>query len=166
MSEMDLEPDQSPDPQPEPSAEERSLDDRLREAIRTCGRTVAWTERRTPAQELAEVAAACEELGVEWDSYGDGGAVEVLEARLAELLGKPSAVFFVSGVMAQQAVLRVWCERRGSLRVALPDLSHLLKHENDGPRLLQGFRFEHLTAGRRTAPAGGPRPSAPRGGPG
>src|SRR4051794_38430833 len=157
---MDVEPDAGVD------RPDDDLDRRLRAASLACERRVVHHTRRSPAEELAALAAASEELGLEWDTYGEGGAVEVLEAQLAELLGKPAAAFFVSGVMAQQAVLRVWCERQGSLRVALPDLSHLLKHENDGPRLLQGFRFEHLTAGRRTAPAGGPRPSAPRGGPG
>ena len=29
-----------------------------------------------------------------------------------------------------------------------PQLSHLLHHEDDGPRLLHGFRFEHLSTGR------------------
>ena len=55
--------------------------------------------------------------------------------------------------MAQQAALRVWCERRRSQRVAIPDLSHQLRHETDGPRLLQGFRFETLTEGWETATA-------------
>ena len=72
---------------------------------------------------------------------------------MAELLGKPAAVFFVSGTMAQQAALRVWCERRRSQRVAIPDLAHQLHHETDGPRLLQGFRFETLTEGWQSATA-------------
>jgi threonine aldolase len=29
----------------------------------------------------------------------------------------------------------------------LPELSHLLRHEQDGPRLLHRFRFEHLSTG-------------------
>jgi threonine aldolase len=37
--------------------------------------------------------------------------------------------------------------------VALPDLAHQLRHETDGPRLLQGFRFEPLTEGWETATA-------------
>jgi threonine aldolase len=37
--------------------------------------------------------------------------------------------------------------------VAIPDLSHLLVHEEDGPRLLHDFRFEPLTRGPRTATA-------------
>lgn len=130
------------------------LEERLRAAVRACPRTVMPTPRRSPAEALADLARAAEELGVdEWDQYGERGAVARVEAEVAELLGKPAAVLFPSGVMGQQAALRVWCERTGSRRVAIPDRSHLLVHEDDGPRLLHDFRFEHLTTGRRTATA-------------
>ena len=55
-----------------------------------------------------------------------------------------------SGTLAQQAVLRIWCDRSGSRRVALPDLSHLVHHEEDGPRRLHGLEWDFLTTGRRT----------------
>jgi threonine aldolase len=130
------------------------LDERLRDAVRACTDLVVWHPTTRPGDVLAELARACDELGIdEWDTYGGGGAVTLVEEQVAELLGKPAAVFFVSGTMAQQSMLRVWCERRKSRRVALPDLSHLLWHENDGPRLLHDLRFEPLTVGRRTATA-------------
>jgi threonine aldolase len=130
------------------------VEERLRAAVLACDDTVVWHARRTPARTMALLAEAAEELGIqEWDRYGGQGAVGRLETDVAELLGKPAAVFFVSGTMAQQAVLRVWCERRRSQRVALPDLAHQLRHETDGPRLLQGFRFETLTDGWRAATA-------------
>jgi threonine aldolase len=50
-------------------------------------------------------------------------------------------------VMAQQSMLRVWCDTTGSRRVAIPALSHPLEHEGDGPRLLHRFEFEWLTDG-------------------
>jgi threonine aldolase len=128
------------------------LDERFKAAAQACDDTVVWHARRGPAETMALLAGAAEELGIdEWDRYGDEGAVGRLETEVAALLGKPAAVFFVSGVMAQQAVLRVWCERRRSQRVAIPDLAHQLRHETDGPRLLQGFRFETLTTGWETA---------------
>jgi threonine aldolase len=130
------------------------LDERFKAAAQACDDTVVWHARRGPAETMTMLAEAAEELGIdEWDRYGDDGAVGRLEADLAERLGKPAAVFFVSGVMAQQAALRVWCERRRSQRVALPDLAHQLRHETDGPRVLQGFRFETLTEGWETATA-------------
>jgi threonine aldolase len=130
------------------------LDDRLRAASLACTRTAIRSVRVSPADTFAALGAACAELGIDsWDVYGEDGPVARLEAEVAQLLGKPAAVFFVSGVMGQQAALRSWCERRGSRRVAIPDRSHLLVHEDDGPRLIHGFRFEHLTVGRRTPTA-------------
>jgi threonine aldolase len=54
---------------------------------------------------------------------------------------------FPSGTMAQQSTLRVWSDQRGSRRIAIPELSHLLHHEQDGPRLLNGFEWALLTTG-------------------
>jgi threonine aldolase len=51
--------------------------------------------------------------------------------------------------MAQQAALRAWCDRSGSRRVALPDMSHLVRYEQDGPRRVLGLELEWLTTGRQ-----------------
>jgi threonine aldolase len=135
-----------------------SVDDelkaRLEAASKACDTTVFWHPVRTPAQALRAVADAAEDLGIdEWDVYAEKGAVGRVEEQVAELLGKPAAALFPSGIMAQQSALRVWCDRSGSKRVAIPDLSHLLKHEEDGPRRLHGFEFDHLTTGPATASA-------------
>ncbi len=123
--------------------------DRFREVARGCEGDVFWTPRRSPQQAMRDLAQAAEELGIEqWDVYAERGAVARLEQEVAELLGKPAAAMFPSGIMAQQAALRVHCDRAGSLRVGIPERSHLLVHEDDGPRLLHGFRFEHLSTGR------------------
>jgi threonine aldolase len=130
------------------------LKERLEAASKACDTTVFWHHRRTPAEVLRAMADAADELGVdEWDVYAEKGAVARVEAEVAALLGKPAAALFPSGIMAQQSVLRVWCDRTGSRRVAIPDLSHLLKHEDDGPRRLHGFEFDHLTTGPATATA-------------
>ncbi|MGI8523429.1 MAG: threonine aldolase family protein [Nocardioides sp.] len=130
------------------------LMERFRAASRACERNVFWEKLEAPAEALARVAEQATELGIDrWDVYAERGAVARLEEEVADLLGKPAAAFFPSGIMAQQAALRAWCDRTGSKRVAIPDLSHLLKHEDDGPRRLHGFEFEHLTTGRKTATA-------------
>ena len=129
--------------------------ERFRAAAKACTTTVFWHPPRSPAEVLRAVADDAESLGVtDWDVYAERGPVAEVERQVAELLGKPAAAFFPSGVMAQQAALRVWTDRTHSKRVAIPDLSHLLKHEDDGPRRLHGFEFEHLTTGRATATAG------------
>src|SRR5580765_4157948 len=128
--------------------------ERYRAAAKACETTVFWHAPRTPAEALRAVADDAEALELtEWDVYAERGSVAELERQVAELLGKPAVAFFPSGVMAQQAALRVWTDRTHSKRVAIPDLSHLLKHEDDGPRRLHGFEFEFLTTGRETATA-------------
>ena len=72
---------------------------------------------------------------------------------MAGLLGTDDAVFFPSEIMAQEVALRMHCDAAGTRRVAMPDLSHLLVHEEDGPRRLHGFEVEHLTTGPRVATA-------------
>lgn len=133
-------------------SEPADLQARFRAASATA-ETIFWRPASTPAAMLAELAAYAEEHEVAWDRYGERGAVAQLESEVAELLGKPAAVMFPSGIMAQQATLRAWCDRSGSRRVALPDLSHLVLHEQDGPRRVLGLELEWLTTGRETATA-------------
>ncbi|GAB3019596.1 threonine aldolase [Nocardioides flavus (ex Wang et al. 2016)] len=128
------------------------LHDRFR-AASASAEAIFWRAPSTPAAMFRELAAYAEEHDVGWDRYGERGAVAQLESEVAELLGKPAAVMFPSGVMAQQAALRAWCDRSGSRRVALPDLSHLVHHEQDGPRRVLGLELEWLTTGRETPTA-------------
>lgn len=121
---------------------------RVRDAARACSTAVSGQPPGSPAEALAGLARACEELGIDaWDSYGGGGAVERLEDDLIERFAVEAAAFFPSGVMAQQAALRIHCDQAGSRRVAMPDLSHLLVHEDDGPRILHDLEVLHLTRG-------------------
>jgi threonine aldolase len=121
---------------------------RLRTASRSCPDAVSGQVFVSPAQAFADLARSCAELGIEeWDFYGESGAVERLEAELVGLFGVEAAAFFPSGIMAQQVALRVHTDRAGTRRVALPDLSHLLLHEEDGPRLVHGLEISILTRG-------------------
>ncbi len=121
--------------------------DHFRAVVDACADGVFWHPRQTPAQALGSLAERAAAYDLTWDRYAENGPVAQVEAELTALFGTGGAAFFPSGTMAQQCALRVWCDRAGSTRVALPDLSHLLVHEADGPRLLHGFRFEHLTTG-------------------
>ena len=101
-----------------------SLAERARAAEPGLTRSLLGLRWPTPAaalRELADVAASLDEPGA-WDRYGEHGPVAALERRVADLLDKPSAAMFPSGVMAQQSMLRVWCDARGSRRVAIPAL--------------------------------------------
>ncbi|MGI8887739.1 MAG: threonine aldolase family protein [Nocardioidaceae bacterium] len=128
---------------------EEALKKRFRAASLKVERRLAGSMQLTPAEEMRSLSDEVDALDepLLWDRYGETGPVEALEQQVADLLGKPAAAMFPSGVMAQQSVLRVWSDETGSRRIALPALSHLLYHELDGPELLHGFRYERLTDG-------------------
>jgi threonine aldolase len=92
-------------------------------------------EWRTPKAMLERLAANLD-AGARADRYGRGELVERLERRVADLLGKDAAVFFVSGTMAQQIALRVHADRRRSRGVAFHATAHL--------QLYEQFAHEHL----------------------
>ncbi|TDO52752.1 L-threonine aldolase [Kribbella sp. VKM Ac-2527] len=106
------------------------------------------TGRRLPVAEtlrqLADVATEDER-----DGYGNGGEVALLEQEVAELLGKPAAVFMPTGVAAQQSVLRVYADRAGTQRVAVHGLSHFLQHELNALEEVHHLRIERLTSDPR-----------------
>lgn len=79
------------------------------------------------------------------DMYGKGELIERFQSKMADYLGKPSAVFFPSGTMAQQIALRIWCDEQGKPKVAYHPLSHLEIHEEDGLKELH--RIETVLLG-------------------
>ena len=136
-----------------------SVADRRRAAQPEVTRHLGAGAQPSPAQVLADLAEETALLGEagRWDRYGTHGPVGELERQVAELLGKPAAAMFPSGVMAQQSVLRCWTDRAGLRPGGAAGLSHLLHHEQDGPALLHGLRYEHLTDGRPHTHGRGPR---------
>jgi len=99
-----------------------------------CTRFVHGHGRPTAAAMLATIPA-----GTALDTYGQGGVVAELEAEIARLLGKPAAVYLPSGVMAQQAVLRVHADARHRRTVVFHPMCHLEKHEEQGYQRLHGL---------------------------
>jgi len=118
--------------------------DRRRTAARNACRSSIWGHGWPTPKELLDGLAEVD-VGDELDRYGKGGLVTALEQQVAELLGKPAAAFMPSGIMAQQCVLRVWADRRGSNRIAVHGLSHLVLHELNALPELHRLDIEHLT---------------------
>jgi len=77
------------------------------------------------------------------DFYGTGGAVSVLEQRVADVLGKPRAQFFNKGVTAQLALLKTLTVRQDGL-VAVPALSHIAVDEQDAATQVTGLSLIRL----------------------
>lgn len=67
--------------------------------------------------------------------------VAELEERVADLLGKPAALFFPTGTMAQQTALRVHAERLGRPTFAAHPQCHLALWEGNGYSAVHGLRF-------------------------
>jgi threonine aldolase len=73
------------------------------------------------------------------DTYGQGGVVAALEAEICTLLAKPAATFLPTGVMAQQAVLRVHADDRNRRTVIFHPMCHLEQHEEQAYQRLHGL---------------------------
>ncbi|MFT4976478.1 MAG: threonine aldolase [Myxococcota bacterium] len=115
---------------------------------RRCDRTLSGPllrPMRAALQALVEEAGE-EELA---DQYGNGPLIADFEAEVAALLGKPAAVFFPSGTMAQPLALRLWAERRSCPIVAMHPTSHLLLHEHSA--LVHVHNLTPLAVGPRAA---------------
>ncbi len=90
-------------------------------------------------EQLLRLAERPEAEGAQ-DLYGQGGPIHVLQERVAGLLGKPAARFVIKGVIAQQSLIRAWCERSGRRTVLLHNDSHLGIDEGSGLEQLHGLR--------------------------
>jgi threonine aldolase len=82
--------------------------------------------------------------------YGPDAPVAQLERRMAELLGKPKALFFPSGTMAQQVALRIHAERTGRPTFTAHPANHLDRWEMRGYSAVHGLRY--LPAGEAVRP--------------
>ena len=98
----------------------------------------------------AETAALLQKLTAESDfipdSYSRGGIVEVLEKRIARLLGKERAVFMPTGTLANHLAIRSLCATRGSRVIAQAD-SHLVNDAGDCLQTLSGLNLIPLAPG-------------------
>jgi len=87
-------------------------------------------------QELADGLDGTEAL----DMYGRGEYLSAFETEVAEIFGKPAAVFLPSGTMAQQIALRIWCERSNNFTVAMHPTAHLEFAEQYSYQFLHGLQ--------------------------
>ncbi|TFV48969.1 beta-eliminating lyase-related protein [Blastococcus sp. TF02A_35] len=110
------------------------MDDDLLALRASCERSLTGHADWRPDALLAGIPA-----GTRPDRYGDGGVVTELENEVAEVLGLPAAVYLPSGVMAQQAALRVHADRSGRRTVVCHPESHLVSHEEQAFERLHGM---------------------------
>jgi threonine aldolase len=75
-----------------------------------------------------------------FDRYGRAGWLADFEAKIAEELGKPAAVFLPSGTLAQQIAVRIWCDDARHRTVAFHPTCHLEIHESRAYAFLHDVR--------------------------
>lgn len=101
-----------------------------------------WLNGHRPITSMRDSLLALAELpeaALPLDVYGQGQAMQALEAEVAALLGKPAARFMHKGVAAQLAALRVHCGD-GDGPVALHPQSHIAIDEAEAFEKLMGLR--------------------------
>jgi threonine aldolase len=85
-------------------------------------------------------AIARAELGD--DQYGEDPSVNDLQARVAELLGKETALFVPTGTMANQLALKLFCAPGDDVVVGRE--SHAVWHETGAGSALSGVQFTEI----------------------
>ncbi|KPF86262.1 hypothetical protein IP70_08105 [alpha proteobacterium AAP38] len=84
------------------------------------------------------------EIDLAGDEYNAGPTIDLLQGQVAELLGKPSALFFHKAVVGQQAVLFAHRERTGRRLVAVHPKSHIAVDESDAVERLSDIRLVRI----------------------
>jgi threonine aldolase len=79
------------------------------------------------------------------DQYGEDPSVNLLQQRIAELLGKAAALFVPSGTMANQIALKV-LTRPGD-EVIVAENAHMMWHESGAGAANSGVQFTALGSG-------------------
>jgi threonine aldolase len=97
--------------------------------------------RRRPRAVLERMLAF---VSADTPNVGPGNPVQLLEHRVAELLGKPAALLLPTGKMAQQIALRIHCDRSGRPVFAAHPTCHVLNWEHDGYAVVHGLRCWRL----------------------
>jgi threonine aldolase len=100
----------------------------------------------TPAEYARLLGRLAEDKQAEADEFSLGGAVEQLERRMAELLGKETAVFMPSGTLANHLAVRLLAQR--GRRVLVQGDSHLYCDSGDCAQELSGLTLVPLAEGR------------------
>jgi threonine aldolase len=102
----------------------------------------------SPADYARLLARLAAESGIEADEFSRDGVVARLEQRMAETLGKETAVFLPSGTLANNLALRLIAER--GRRVLVQRESHIYNDTGDGAQELIGLTLIPLAPERAT----------------
>lgn len=119
----------------------------------SCTKFLSYDHPKSARQLMQRIA---DYTSSDWphDEFGHGELFDLLEERLAKLLGKEAAVFMPTGRMAQLIGLKVWCQKRSNPLVAMHPRCHLEESESKAYALAYGLRAAPLGEPHRvTKPA-------------
>lgn len=114
----------------------------------------------TVTRPSAEMRAAMARAEVGDDQYGEDPTVNLLQERIAALLGKEAALWLPTGTMANQVALRT-LTRPGD-DVVVSRESHLVLHETGGAAANAGVQFTEIGEGGTFSSADFTRAVKPR----
>ena len=117
-----------------PGAKKEPTTEEIATIRNVCTRFLAGDGKRDATSLLASIP-----LDTQIDRYGTGGVVTEIESEMAALLGKDAALFLVTGIMAQQATLRIHCDDRNRHGVVFHPTCHLDTHEERAYERLHGL---------------------------
>lgn len=102
----------------------------------------------TPAEYAKLLSDLTKDGKLEADEYSRGGVIEKLELRMAQLLGKESAVWLPTGTLANHLAVRLLCGAKR--RVIVQAESHLYRDCGDCAQTLSGLHLVGLAPGKAT----------------
>ncbi len=100
----------------------------------------------TVTRPTPQMRQAMAEAVVGDDVFGEDPTVQSLERRVAELLGKPAALFMPSGVMSNQIALKLHTDPGDE--VLAPASAHLIHYESGAPGVISGVQLTPLADSR------------------
>lgn len=97
-----------------------------------CDLRLGFSLGEDPAERLEAIARFLADEAVEDEIYLTGMLADRLENYCAKLFGKPAALWFPSGTLAQMTAALIHAEETGRSAIGLHPTSHLLLHEKEG----------------------------------
>ena len=104
----------------------------------------------TPEEKLRALADYMEAEDHKAEIYLGGDQTKALEEKVADLLGKPAAMWCPTGTMAQGIAAKLYARETGSNRILLHPTSHLELHEEKGYHEIHGLEAQLIGGLERT----------------
>ncbi len=94
---------------------------------------------RNPEEYVEKLSEISKDQKINGDFYGNGGDVNALEEKFAEITGKEKAIYMPSGTMANQLAIRVLSGNK--TKVFVQENSHIYRDEADAAQSIHQKRL-------------------------